>query len=61
MKVELQLPSFDGATGWLNQEHDREPVTKGHPILVRFWPHSSEPATTDLARLLQYAGGTAGF
>jgi len=52
MKVELQLPSFEGATNWLNREKpeaaDATDVirreTKGRPTLVHFWSLSSEPS-----------------
>ena len=61
MKVEFQLPSFVGATDWLNRENpdaadaaDATDVikreTKGRPTLVHFWSLSSEPAKTNLAR-----------
>ena len=59
MKVELQLPSFEGATDWLNREkpsiaNTAEAIkreTKGHPLLVHFWSLSSEHSTTNLAQV----------
>ncbi|HEU4768713.1 MAG TPA: redoxin domain-containing protein, partial [Pyrinomonadaceae bacterium] len=53
MKVELQLPPFEGATDWLNREeaNDLKRGTKGRPLLVHFWSLSSEPATTNLAQI----------
>lgn len=61
MKVEFQLPSFAGATDWLNLEranatnHDRietlKRETKGRPTLVHFWSVSSEPAKTNLMQI----------
>lgn len=62
MKVELQLPSFEGATHWLNREKptsvnateatdDIRRETKGRPLLVHFWSLSSEPSITDLAQV----------
>ncbi|HZN05551.1 MAG TPA: hypothetical protein VFB65_02155, partial [Pyrinomonadaceae bacterium] len=59
MKVELQLPSFEGATNWLNREKpeaaDATDVirreTKGRPTLVHFWSLSSEPSITNLAQV----------
>src|SRR2546423_2525776 len=50
MKVDLQLPSFEGATEWLN----RQPVTrqtKGHPTLVHFWSISSEESKANLSQV----------
>jgi len=64
MKVELQLPSFTGATDWLNLErpnatnHDRVEAlkreTKGRPTLVHFWSLSSEPAKTNLMQIADW-------
>ncbi len=64
MKIELQLPSFSGATDWLNLErpnatnHDRiealKRETKGHPILVHFWSLSSEPAKANLMQIADW-------
>ena len=65
MKVEFQLPSFVGATDWLNRENpdaadaadatDATDVikreTKGRPTLVHFWSLSSEPSKTNLAQV----------
>ncbi|HEU4712814.1 MAG TPA: protein kinase [Pyrinomonadaceae bacterium] len=53
MKVELQLPTFDDASEWLNREqaNDLKRETKGHPLLVHFWSLSSEPAKTNLAQI----------
>ena len=59
MNVELQLPSFEGATDWLNREQPNganasEEIrreTKGRPTLVHFWSLSSEPSTTNLAQV----------
>lgn len=53
MKVELQIPSFGGATDWLNRDEatgiHRE--TKGRPVLIHFWSLSSEPAKTNLMKV----------
>ena len=64
MKVQTQLPSFSGATDWLNLErpnatnHDRlealKRETKGRPVLVHFWSLSSEPATTNLTQIADW-------
>ncbi len=64
MKVELQLPSFSGATDWLNLErpnatnHDRiealKREIKGRPTLIHFWSLSSEPAKTNLMQIADW-------
>lgn len=64
MNVELQLPSFSGASDWLNLERpaatnqDRiealKRETKGRPILVHFWSLSSEPAKTNLMEIADW-------
>src|SRR5688572_1095402 len=59
MKVEIQLPSLEGATDWLNRETPNAPntaetikrETKGRPLLVHFWSLSSDPAITNLAQV----------
>jgi serine/threonine-protein kinase len=59
MKVEFQLPSFVGATDWLNREKPNSSdgtdaikrETKGRPTLVHFWSLSSEPSKTNLAQV----------
>jgi predicted Ser/Thr protein kinase len=48
MKVDLQLPSFDGVTEWLNRQ-SANVSTKGRPTLVHFWSISSDTAKTNLA------------
>ncbi len=58
MKVDLVLPSFDGATEWLNNAKqnpgDAGSVrTKGHPTLVHFWCLSSEAAKMNLAEVAE--------
>ena len=50
MKAELQSPSFDLATEWLNR---RATGKKGHPTLVHFWSVSSEASKTNLAQVAQ--------
>ena len=64
MKVELQLPSFSGATDWLNLERpsatnqDRiealKQQTKSRPLLVHFWSLSSDPANTNLMQIADW-------
>lgn len=53
MKVELQLPSLEGISDWLNREEANgfQRETKGRPILVHFWSLSSEPAKTNLTQV----------
>ena len=52
MKVELQLPSFEEATEWLNRPTTTR-ATKGHPTLVHFWSISSETSKTNLAQVAE--------
>ena len=63
MKVEIQLPSFAGASDWLNLERtatnlDRLELlkreTKSRPTLVHFWSLSSEPATINLMQIADW-------
>jgi hypothetical protein len=49
MKVDLQLPSFEGATEWLNRPTTTRQI-KGHPTLIHFWSLSSEASKTNLAQ-----------
>jgi len=52
MDVDIQFPSFERATEWLNgRVTARE--TKGHPTVVHFWSISSEPAKNNLAQVAQ--------
>src|SRR5919106_3508441 len=50
--VDLQLPSFEGATEWLNRKNAAI-QTKGRPTLVHFWSISSEPSKNNLSQLAQ--------
>src|SRR5215217_1712876 len=52
MKVELQLPSFEEATVWLNRQTTTREI-KGHPTLVHFWSLSSELSKTNLAQIAE--------
>ena len=52
MKTELESPSFELATEWLNRRTTAR-QTKGHPTLVHFWSVSSETAKTNLAQVAQ--------
>jgi eukaryotic-like serine/threonine-protein kinase len=50
MRTELQLPSFELATEWLNRRATARD-TKGHPTLIHFWSVSSETAKTNLTQV----------
>ena len=52
MKVDLQLPSFERASEWLNGQTTSW-QTKGHPTLVHFWSISSETSKTNLAQVAE--------
>src|SRR5215216_3618855 len=52
MKVDLQLPSFERATEWLNGQATAR-QTKGHPTLVHFWSISSERSKTNLTHVAE--------
>jgi hypothetical protein len=55
-KVDTKLPSFAGATEWLNRTAGGIPqakTLKGHPVLVHFWSVSSEDSKTNLAQVAQ--------
>ncbi|HVQ36683.1 MAG TPA: protein kinase [Pyrinomonadaceae bacterium] len=56
MKVDSKLPSFEGASTWLNRSapNTRETIareTKGRPTLVHFWSINSQTSTNNLAQL----------
>src|SRR5215510_816536 len=68
MKSDLQLPSFEDATDWLNRTSRDERRTggiatlsdevisrelKGHPTIVHFWSISSETAKNNLTHLAE--------
>jgi thiol-disulfide isomerase/thioredoxin len=40
LPVEGQLPSFDGATGWLNSPPLTEPDLRGKVVLINFWTYT---------------------
>lgn len=55
-KVDTKLPSFAGATEWLNRTTAAIPEAKnlkGHPVLVHFWSVSSEDSKTNLSQVTQ--------
>ncbi|HUE81694.1 MAG TPA: protein kinase [Pyrinomonadaceae bacterium] len=58
MKVDSPLPSFEGATEWLNQATPNAHETigrkiKGRPTLVHFWSINSEVSKINLAHLAE--------
>ena len=52
MNVDLQLPSFDEASEWLNRR-SANLETKGRPTLVHFWSLSADTSKTDLAQIAE--------
>ena len=52
MKVELQLPSFEGVKEWLNRR-SADLQTKGRATFVHFWSISSDIAKTNLAQIAE--------
>ena len=40
LPVEGQLPSFDGATGWLNSPPLTEPDLRGKVVMINFWTYT---------------------
>ena len=52
MKAELQSPSFESASEWLNRRITAR-QTRGHLTLVHFWSVSSETSKTNLAQVAQ--------
>ena len=52
MKVELQLPSFEGVKEWLNRR-SADLQTKGRPTLVHFWSISSDTAKMSLSQIAE--------
>ena len=58
MKIDSQLPSFEGATEWLNRATPNalETVvreTKGRPTIVHFWSINSQTSKTDFAKVAE--------
>ncbi len=51
MKVDSQLPSFEGATEWLNCATPNTRETKGRPTLVHFWSINSEVSKSNLPQI----------
>jgi thiol-disulfide isomerase/thioredoxin len=60
LPVEGRLPSFDGATGWLNSPPLTEADLHGKVILVGFWTYSCINWLRQLPYLRAWAGTYAG-
>ena len=52
MKAELQSPSFESASEWLNRRITAR-QTRGHLTLVHFWSVGSDTSKTNLAQVAQ--------
>jgi thiol-disulfide isomerase/thioredoxin len=48
------LPSFEGASEWMNGERDREFYFRDKPVLVHFWSHSCIQCVDDLSYMKQW-------
>ena len=63
LPVEGMLPSFDGASGWLNSQPLTPSGVRGHVVVVQFWTytcinciHTKEAKTNQIeAQLLCFA------
>jgi hypothetical protein len=53
MKVDTPLPSFEGATQWLNQATPNARASKGRPLLVHFWSINSEISVANLPQIAE--------
>lgn len=53
MKPDLQLPSFEGATAWLNRATPPVRETKGRPTLVHFWSIDCPGANVNLSHIAE--------
>ena len=40
LPVEGMLPSFEGATGWLNSQPQTPSGLRGHVVVVQFWTYT---------------------
>jgi thiol-disulfide isomerase/thioredoxin len=60
LPVEGQLPSFDGATGWLNSPPLTEPDLRGKVVLVNFWTYTCINWLRQLPYIRAWAGKYAG-
>ena len=53
MKVDSPMPSFEGATQWLNQATPNAREANGRPTLVHFWSINSKVCETNLPHLAE--------
>jgi hypothetical protein len=53
MKVDSPMPSFSGATEWLNRATSIPSEVKGRPILVHFWSINSEISQANLPHVAE--------
>ena len=53
MKVDSPMPSFEGATEWLNQATPNAREAKDRPTLVHFWSINSEISEANLPHVAE--------
>ncbi len=51
------MPSFEGATQWLNQATPNASQARGRPTLVHFWSINSESSEANLAHIAELRDG----
>jgi thiol-disulfide isomerase/thioredoxin len=56
LPIEGELPSFGGATGWLNSPPLTPPGLRGKPVLVSFWTYTCINWLRQLPHLRAWAG-----
>jgi hypothetical protein len=60
MKLDSNMPSFDGATKWFNQTAAKAVYeTRGRPTLVHFWSISCEISEANLPQVAELRAGHA--
>jgi len=60
LPVESRLPSFDGATGWLNSPPLTPDILRGKVVLVNFWTYTCVNWLRQLPYVRAWAGKYAG-
>jgi eukaryotic-like serine/threonine-protein kinase len=53
MKLDSPMPSFEGATQWLNQATPNAREANGRPTLVHFWAINSKVSETNLPHVVE--------
>jgi len=53
MRVDSPMPSFEGATQWLNQATSNASQARGRPTLVHFWSLNSEVSQANLTHVAE--------